>query len=354
MAPGDPVAIFSCGPLAVLVTAPHEVLEHVAAYFPRRTGGGAACIADVAARVVAPAELVPPPWPLQAMAQGHPQLAYQVHPDGAGGTALAPQSGPPHLITVTADCGHVGVAAADPAVLATTVTRVLRQLVIRHAERAGGLLGHAAAVAPGKGGVMLLAGRPGVGKTTMALILARGGAALCSGDRTILLPRPGGWHAAEVPLAWRVAPGTLDALDLASPAAALPARARGRGLADGKHEFTAAELCDLTGAARVPCGRATAIVVLNQDPSRPAAARLALDPAAALARTLFRPEDALFTTDWLGLGTPAPGEAAARRGALAAQVPVIEATWPDHAALPSLARLLNDQAGLRQSQDGTW
>jgi hypothetical protein len=352
MAATDPLAVFGCGPLAVSVTAPPAVLEHAAAYFPRRTRDSAACVTQVAARMAAPAELSPPPCPPRATARGHPQLAYHVHPDGAGGEALVPQTGPPHLITVTADRSRIEVAAADPAVLATTVTRVLRQMVIRHAERAGGLLGHAAAVASSAGQVTLLAGRPGAGKTTVALLLARAGAGLCSGDRTLLLPRSSGWDAAEVPLAWRVAPGTLDALDLAGPAADLPARARGRGLVDGKHEFTAAELCSLTGAARVPWGRAAAIVVLDRLPSRPATVRVSPDPAAALARTLLRSQDALFTTDWIGLGTLAPAEVAARCGALAAQVPVIEAAWPDHAALPSLARLLNDQPGLSQPRGG--
>ena len=348
MLPGDRPAVFACGPLAVSVTAPPAVLEHAAAYFPRRAGDGADCAAVVAARVAAPAELAPPPRPARATARGHPQLAYQVHPGAAGASVLVPQSGPPHLITVTAGRDRVEVAAADPAVLATTVTRVLRQLAIRRAEQAGGVLGHAAAVASAAGRVMLLAGRPGTGKTTMALLLARAGASLCSGDRTLLLPRPGGWDAAEVPLAWRVAPGTLDALALAGPAAALPARARGRGLADGKHEFTAAELCGLIRAARVPAGPAAVIAVLDRAPSRPASARLAPDPAAALARTLLSPRDALFTTDWLGLGTPGPAAVAARCRALAAQVPVIEATWPDHAALPALARLLGSRAGLRR------
>jgi hypothetical protein len=75
--------------------------------------------------------------------------------------------------------------------------------------------------------------------------------------------------------------------------------------------------------------------------------RQAGNPATALAGTLLRPQDALFTTDWLGLGSLTPLEVAARCAVLAAQVPVYEASWPDHAALPGLADLLAAHLGVR-------
>jgi hypothetical protein len=118
-------------------------------------------------------------------------------------------------------------------------------------------------------------------------------------------------------------------------------------LVDGKHEFTAGELCGLLEAGRLPGGPAATIVVLDADPARPVGVRPAASPAAALAGTLLRPQDALFTTDWFGLGTPSPLEVAARCAVLAAQVPVYEATWPDHDALPALADALADRLHMR-------
>lgn len=354
MSQRDQTAVFGCGPLAISVTAAPCVLEQADVYFPRMAGDADASVAAVTARV-APAELAlrmarlsgPP----QGAARGHPHLAYWVRTDGTGKTILMPQTGPPHLITVAAGRRSLEVVAGQYGLLTQTVIRVIRQLAIRHAERAGGLLGHAAAVAA-TGLVVLLAGRPGAGKTTVALLLARAGASLCAGDRTLLFPRLGGWDAAELPLAWRVAPGTLRALDLADPAASLPVRARGRDLIDGKQEFTAGELCGLLGASRVSGGPVATIVVLNRAPSQPTGTRPSPIPAKALASTLFSPQDALFTTDWLGLGALDRREAAARCEMLAAQVPVIEATWPDHAALPFLADLLAAQVGLPRAQGG--
>jgi hypothetical protein len=168
------------------------VLEQIGVYFPRAAPGNRAAgpVARVRARL-APYEVTLRTAGLSGLrhgvASGHPQLAYQVWPDGAGGTTLIPQAGPPHLITVAAGHGSIEVLAGQTGPLAQTTIRIVRQLMVRHTERHGGLLGHAAAVAAG-GTVLLLAGRPGAGKTSVALLLARAGADLCAGDRTLLLP----------------------------------------------------------------------------------------------------------------------------------------------------------------------
>lgn len=338
--------MFACGPIAVDLRSDATVLAEAGLYFPRMPDRADAADLVYLSGWCAPAEVALRATGLtrapSGLTQGHPELVYQHWDDTVTGRTLIPVSGAPHLIQVGANNRSVKILAADPATLARTAVRVLRQLAIRHTERSGGLLGHAAAVAIGDR-IVLLAGRPGAGKTTVALHLARRGARLCAGDRTLLLPGPPAWRAVELPLAWRVGPGTLNALHLLEEAEAGRPRHRGTEMVEGKHEFTPGELAASLGTGRITGGTLAAIVVLRQHPhNRDGDVRLSANPEAALRGSLFRPQDALFGVDWFGLGLPTPMEVIARGAALAEQAPVYEAAWAHHDDLAGLAEQIAD------------
>lgn len=285
----------------------------------------------------------------QSVAQGHPELPYHrwsVTPDVQ---VLLPHRGAPHLIEVThrSSGAEVLILAEEEATVARTAIRVMRQLMIRTAEQAGGVLGHTAAVVLDEQAI-LVAGRPGAGKTTVALGLAeRHGAALCAADRCLLLPLGrGGWRVIAVPLAWRIAPGTAGALAPLQRALAEGfTPRRGAKLRDGKHEFVVDELADVLGVPTIAAAPVAGVVALTRDADCETA--LAAVPEGlrgdVVAGTVLRAEDALFTTDWLGLAAPERVATMARSAAFAAATPVYATSWAQHGDLAALAEQIAGQ-----------
>ncbi|MGH3770425.1 MAG: hypothetical protein ACRDRW_03350 [Pseudonocardiaceae bacterium] len=336
-----------------IVDAPTEVAEEIGVYFARGTSARTDRVRLVltadAARLHRQVEQVTS-RPALGSASGHPQTRYRWWSPQPDVRLLIPDTGPAHLIEADGSVGvTVTVLAAESATLARTTIRIMRELLIRSIERDGGILGHAAVVVI-NGRAIVLAGRPGSGKTTVALTLAGcHGAALCAADRCLLLPDAScGWRALAVPLAWRIAPGTVRTLSALAAAVTHRFTAhRGPGLYEGKHEFVTGELAALLNGPATPVAPGAVIVVLDHAPARPAG----LVPVApdgrdsAVLATMLRREDALFTTDWLGLpALPAktPTATESTGAALAATIPIYRGNWASHIELATLAELVVD------------
>lgn len=91
---------------------------------------------------------------------------------------------------------------------------LLRSLVAAALADRGGLTVHASAATGPDGRAVLFLGDGGTGKTTLALCLARSGGRFLSGDRTLLVPGPGGWWAVGAGLTARLRWGTLEGMGL--------------------------------------------------------------------------------------------------------------------------------------------
>ena len=94
---------------------------------------------------------------------------------------------------------------------ANQVVNFVNGRYIEHLLRRGGLLCHASACAKGSGAIVI-AGGPGVGKSTLALHLLEHGFDFVSNDRVVLLGEPRSVHAHGVPKLPRVNPGTIVGL----------------------------------------------------------------------------------------------------------------------------------------------
>lgn len=337
--------------MGFVVDAPKEVADEIGVYFARSTSARTDSVRLVltanAARLHHQVGQVSS-RPAQGTASGHPQTRYHWWSTQPDVRVLIPDAGPTHLIEADGSGGiTVTVLAAESTTLARTAIRIMRELLIRSSERSGGILGHAAAVVI-DGRAIVLAGRPGSGKTTVALILADcHGAALCAADRCLLLPDAAcGWRALGVPLAWRIAPGTVQTLPaLAAAVTHGFTMHRGPGLYEGKHELVTGELATLLNVPATPVAPGAVIVVLDRTPARSAD----LVPVApdrrdvAVLGPLLRRKDVLFTTDWLGLpGLPAmpPAAVAATGAAFAATIPIYRGNWARPIELSPLAELV--------------
>ncbi|AZS69620.1 hypothetical protein DDE74_00205 [Streptomyces lydicus] len=168
---------------------------------------------------------------------------------------------------------------------------VLRALVSAALTALGGLTVHASAATGRDGRAVVFLGDSGTGKSTLALRLARAGGCLVSGDRTLLVPGPGGWWAVGAGLLPRFRWGTLEGLGLAMRVrdAALLRHGDGRcRLADlprtpDKVVFTPAEserVLDVRTADCAPLGK---LVVLSPAEGDVPAARAVTPEATAAA-----------------------------------------------------------------------
>lgn len=233
--------------------------------------------------------------------------------------------------------------------------RVVRELATNHAQRRGGLLLHAAALAVGEAG-LVVAGPKEAGKTTLLIhALHAGGARYVANDRVLVEPGANP-RAHGVPAIVKLRRGTLDLfpavaarlattrfetrLTLAEAAAADAAAGPASGVAPdtaagaasaGSRSITPAQLCRLLDRpAQAECP--VSVVVFPRQTDRPGGAEVRpLAPAEVAARlrgALFgvptgRPVSDVFTLP-ADPPPPAPALLAAGCDALAAAVRGVE------------------------------
>ncbi|MFI5520046.1 hypothetical protein [Streptomyces platensis] len=229
---------------------------------------------------------------------------------------------------------------------------VLRALVAAALGALGALTVHASAATGRDGRAVVFLGDSGTGKSTLALGLARAGGHFVSGDRTLLVPGPGGWWAVGAGLLPRFRWGTLEGLGLATRVrdAALLRHGDGRcrvadlPLVPAKVVFTPAESERVLGFRTADCAPLGRLVVLSPTAGRtPEARAVAPGATAAAVRTHSLPSDAGF------LGWPATGRPPGVRGItdLAEEVARSALAWDPvgHRAEEALDRVLADPPG---------
>lgn len=272
----------------------------------------------------------------------HPELAYRCV-DTVEERTVLPAHGPRHVIRVSGEVPQlcVRVAAIEVPVLVRVARRVVRALVLRGVEAAGGACVHAGAVCLGTGG-LLVGGAPGCGKTSvLTALIETHGAQLVSNDRTAILTDTSDcWMGHGIPLAWRYAPPGLAASPLLAAAARQGTLRRGGGLVGGKVEFTLGKIGKHLHSTPLPATKLTRVLLLDRG-SDPAANPP--NPEAAVRHLSLDPEP--FADDWLDLRR--------RIGALVtASVPqrllrALDTTilrWQEPVELAGLARRLAKEA----------
>ncbi|MQA87708.1 MAG: hypothetical protein GEV03_24560 [Streptosporangiales bacterium] len=241
----------------------------------------------------------------------------------------------------------IDLSCRQPQTAPRYALRIIREVMMRSYENAGGVIFHAAGVDLG-GDAVMICGTGGAGKTTtMTAILRRAGSngALLSNDR---LTVHGTDRIVAVPLPVRAARGTIDAFP------ELHAAATPVNLADLPPEFgtqikaafPARRYAAAFGADLSPGARLAAVLVCSfTDDARPAhARRLGREQArAALAQACFTPRDE-FWRPWLlprHHSDAVLAESAAHTCArIAATVPCIRVRFGVRNPLDHLDRLL--------------
>jgi hypothetical protein len=229
--------------------------------------------------------------PTRARRLSHPSQEYRAVAHGSGELLTSAQADDHAVVTSP---GTVTVLACDEAAGARVAVRVVRQVLMRAGERAGGRSVHAAvAVVDGRG--VLLTGSPGAGKTSVLHALMAGrGACPVANDRAVIVPRGRGrWTAIGVPLAWRFTPQAVAASPLLAEGISPSRRRRGQRLVDGKQEFAPQEVARLLGVRPAHSAPVDEVVVLGRD--RVEATALSLREGLD-----FGPDDP-FACDWLDL-----------------------------------------------------
>ncbi|SDF99167.1 hypothetical protein SAMN05421505_10129 [Sinosporangium album] len=177
----------------------------------------------------------------------------------------------------------------------------LRALVAAELTARGGVTVHASAATDGAGRAVAFLGDPGAGKSTLALHLARTGGGFLSGDRTVLVPGPGGWWAVTSGLLPRFRWGTLDGLGLGDQVRDAVLLRHGdarRRVGDlprtpAKVVFTPREAEGVLGARTLDCAPLGRLVVLyGTRRDSPAAHALGHRQALAAVREHLLPSDA--------------------------------------------------------------
>ncbi|MGH3889764.1 MAG: hypothetical protein ACRDSZ_24915 [Pseudonocardiaceae bacterium] len=287
--------------------------------------------------VVAETRRVLNPQKPTAIRASHPQQRYHAWATDDQ-EVLLPEHAPDHVITTTGD--HILLTAEQPQVAATIATRLVRQLIMRGGEAAGGRCVHAGVVDIDGDGV-LIGGHPGAGKTSVLThLLERHGAQPVANDRTVLVPADGGsWHAIGIPLAWRFTPEGIGGSPTLSAALADCEPSRGRHLVDSKAELTPWEISRAFDRSTLPATRIARIVILmrsaNGLPDKP--------DSTFLRRHLDFGAADFFAEDWLGIRPHLTGHHEQPSGThawwakLAATAPVRVLSWTDPAELPAIA-----------------
>ncbi|MFE6743253.1 hypothetical protein [Streptomyces tubercidicus] len=190
---------------------------------------------------------------------------------------------------------------------------VLRALVAAALSALGGLTVHASAATGRDGRAIAFLGDSGTGKSTLALRLARAGGCLVSGDRTLLVPGPGGWWAVGAGLLPRFRWGTLEGLGLATRVREAALLRHGDGhcrVADlpqtpAKVGFTPAEAERVLGVRTADCAPLGKLVVLSpaEGDGVPVARAIVPEVTAAAVRAQSLPCDAGFLA-WTAAGRP--------------------------------------------------
>lgn len=276
--------------------------------------------------------------PSAGFRSSHPDHRYQVWAID-NQWFFMPERAPDHLIMVKKN--DISVIAERQQVAAAVGVRIVRQLIMRAGEVRDGQAVHAGAVTLNGQGI-LIGGHPGAGKTSILTHLVGDHHALpVANDRTVLIPaRDGTWHAVGVPLAWRFTPEGIGGSPRLSDGLASRNPTRGRGLVDGKLEFTPLEVSQTLRSPMVGSTRVERIVVLTRQPGGVPSAR----PNTTFVRQHldFGATD-FFAEDWLGikpqLGEPTPRsrDTDAWWAALATSVPVQVLSWSDPIELPQIA-----------------
>jgi hypothetical protein len=330
------------------VEAPDRVLAEICAYLAAAQhsvspqSAAAHIIAEVDREAVRAAAATCAATADAPVVRSHPQLNYW-HRDTRDGRVLLPVHGPRHAIRVSGSVPRlqIHVAALDLAALARQTKRVLRALVLRAVDAAGGGSVHGGAVRLAATG-LLVGGLPGSGKTSVITALVEThGAGPISNDRTaVLADTHGRWTAHGVPLAWRYTPEGLAASPRLSAARRETRLRRGHDLVDGKIEFTLDEIGRHLGATPLPATPVTRIVILDRagrHMPRPTGPR-------ATARHLRLDPDP-FAEDWLDLHArldSRPTTGVPERLTRSVDTSILR--WRDPTELASLARCLARRA----------
>lgn len=343
------IKTYDCRTLGVRVLGPPAALQRVGKYFRGLAAPAAVQISldRLTAGALESAITGAQQHTDTGIVWGHPELKYQRFSEVSGKKHLIPKSGPPYLISITpGQEPHFEIQASNVDELGRAAVRVMRQLMLRHAESVGGLLGHGASlVVDGKG--IALAGTPGAGKTTVTLEIAANTpkSRLVASDRLVFVPHAdGSWKAEELPVPWRIAEGTINSNPrLLSAFAAQPRLYRGGQLVGGKHELITSEMAKMVGAAHSFAATLGRIVVLDRQEGRFEIRDVSTsaEKEALLKATLFNPDDLLFVTDWFGLyPLPSDEEREKRLVRLAGSVRITHAIWSDYPDLKKIAAQL--------------
>ncbi|MFF0447653.1 hypothetical protein ACFYT4_14810 [Streptomyces sp. NPDC004609] len=249
---------------------------------------------------------------LERIASGPPgrlrEEYYRPAPDGSWVRAPhrppdAAEPGLPRHALVRGD-GRWSILHEDgtgPAERARTGQILLRALVAAELAARGGMTVHASAATDRTGRAVLFLGDSGAGKSTLALQLARTEGRFLSGDRTVLVPGPGGWWAVGAGLLPRFRWGTLEGLGLAGRvrgAALLRHGGASRRVADlpempSKVVFTPGEAERVLGVRTADCaplGRLVLVSGTGRD--GPSAHGITRRHAVAAVRRQILPSDA--------------------------------------------------------------
>ncbi|MGH3550522.1 MAG: hypothetical protein ACRDQU_20860 [Pseudonocardiaceae bacterium] len=234
--------------------------------------------------------------------------------------------------------------------------RLIREVMLRTYEDAGGVIFHAAGVDVGDAGVMICGPRD-AGKTTVTATLLRStGAALLSNDRLIAYQ---GDRVVAVPLPVQTGRGTIEAFPelehLVRPAPAEAAEL-GRMPADFgstvKHAFTARQFAQAFRAGLVSASALRLVVAPRLTDTREPAGSRRLSEAQArqvVAANCFTPRDEFWIRPWL-IPRQRPDEQLGRQADaaiqyIAATVPCIEVTFGVRNPIADLAHILDDATG---------
>jgi len=242
----------------------------------------------------------------------------------------------PRAVTVLAEPGNADVRIA--------LMRVVRELGVNRAQRRGGVLLHAAALAIGHRGIVIT-GPKGAGKTSLLLHALRARSArYVSNDRVVVPAPPGPPSAWGVPTIVALRRGTLDLFpafaaraarsgyayrlsgDEADVAGPRPAAAGGK-----PDSLSPAQLCRLLDVRPAACSEIAAVIVprITGEPGAFALRRLTeAEVAAKIPDMLFGVRGGRFTSSVFADPADAPppelGALAARCREILSHVPCLE------------------------------